>query len=77
MSRIKKKISMKFERTLATSPKEAYSAWLSPKVPGSPWQMNDDLILNPKVDGFFYWLVNGTAHYGRFTKTKRKRRPIT
>jgi uncharacterized protein YndB with AHSA1/START domain len=32
------------------------------------------LILNPKVDGFFYWLVYGTPHYGRFTKLERGRR---
>jgi len=31
----------------------------------------DKLILNAKVDGFFYWLIYGTPHYGRFTKIER------
>jgi hypothetical protein len=28
-------------------------------------------LLNPKVDGFFYWLIHETPHYGRFTEVKR------
>src|SRR5438477_9078672 len=31
----------------------------------------DKLLLNPKVDGFFYWFISGTPHYGRFTKMNR------
>jgi hypothetical protein len=36
--------------------------------------MGEKLLLNPKVDGFFYWLVGGTPHYGRFTELKRSAR---
>ena len=52
-------------------PREVFSAWLDPKVPGTPWNRGDKLILQPKVDGLFYWLVYGTPHYGRFTKVAR------
>ena len=73
MSPSKKTIQVKVERTIAALPDEVYDAWLSPKVPGTPWSMGDKLILNPKVDGFFYWLIEGTSHYGRFTKLERSR----
>ena|SRR5665213_4592293 len=32
------------------------------------------VIFNPKINGFFYWLVGGTPHYGRFTKLERARK---
>jgi len=62
---------LKFERTIPALPDEVYAAWLDPKVPGSPWHSADKVILNPKVDGFFYWFISGTPHYGRFTRTDR------
>ncbi len=64
----KKPLEIKLERTLATTPREAFGAWLNPKVPGTPWNIGEKLILQPKVDGLFYWLVTGTPHYGRFLK---------
>jgi uncharacterized protein YndB with AHSA1/START domain len=67
----KKPLEVKVERTIAAPPREVFSAWLNPKVPGTPWNMGEKLILQPKVDGLFYWLVNGTPHYGRFTKVAR------
>jgi uncharacterized protein YndB with AHSA1/START domain len=33
--------------------------------------MAEKLLLNPHVDGFFYWNVKGTPHYGRFTEFER------
>jgi uncharacterized protein YndB with AHSA1/START domain len=63
-----KTIEIRVERNLATTPKVAFEAWLNPKVPGTPWNMAEKLVLNPHVDGLFYWLVRGTAHYGRFTE---------
>lgn len=69
-----KTIDVKVERTLSTTPDKAYRAWLNPKVKGTHWNMSDKLILNAKVDGFFYWLVHGTPHYGRFTKLEKARR---
>jgi len=64
-------LELKFERTIPASPEEVYDAWLDPKVPGNPWHESDKLLLNPKVDGMFYWLTRGTAHYGLFTKMER------
>jgi Activator of Hsp90 ATPase homolog 1-like protein len=66
-----KTMELKFERQLATTPREALAAWLNPKVPGSPWNVGEKLILQAKVGGFFYWLVNATPHYGRFLKLNR------
>lgn len=58
-------------RLLPAHPEEAYDAWLDPRHPGSPWHESEKLILNPTLDGFFYWLVHGTTHYGRFTEARR------
>lgn len=69
----KKTLTLKVERIITASAKEAFDGWLNPKIPGNPWNMGDKLILNPKVDGFFYWLVHGTPHYGRFTKMQKAR----
>jgi uncharacterized protein YndB with AHSA1/START domain len=66
-----KTIEVKVERTIPTSPGEAFDAWLNPKIPGNPWNMADKLLLNPTVDGFFYWAIKGTPHYGRFTAVER------
>jgi len=63
-----------FERTIPAPPAEVYDAWLDPKVPGNPWHESDKLILNPVVDGLFYWLIRGTPHYGRLTLTERPSR---
>jgi uncharacterized protein YndB with AHSA1/START domain len=71
MNESKKTIEFKFERTIPAPADEVYDAWLNPKIPGNPWNMADKLILDPKVDGFFYWLINGTAHYGLFTAIER------
>jgi uncharacterized protein YndB with AHSA1/START domain len=67
----KKTIEIKVERTIPAPPAEVFDAWLNPEVPGTPWNEADRLLLNPQVDGFFYWLIRGTAHYGRFTQLDR------
>jgi len=66
-----KTIEVTIERTIPTTPGEAFDAWLNPKIPGNPWNMAEKLLLNPTVDGFFYWAVKGTPHYGRFTAVER------
>ncbi len=68
MTESPKTLELTIERTIPAAPGEVYAAWLDPKIPGNPWHEADKLILNPKVDGFFYWLIRGTAHYGRFTQ---------
>ncbi len=67
-----KTLEFKFERTLCASPDEAFDAWLNPKIPGSPWNVADKLIWNPKVDGLYYMsMTHGCKTYGRFTKVER------
>ena len=66
-----KTIEVKVERTIQASPAEVFEAWLDPKVPGNPWSMAEKLLLNPVVDGLFYWKISGTPHYGRFTEVGR------
>jgi uncharacterized protein YndB with AHSA1/START domain len=74
MNESKKTIEIKVERTILAPLAEVFDAWLDPKIPGNPWNMAEKLLLNPHVDGFFYWLVQGTAHYGRFTEVERPNR---
>jgi uncharacterized protein YndB with AHSA1/START domain len=66
-----KTIEVAIERTIPASPDEAFDAWLNPRIPGNPWNMAEKLLLNPTVDGFFYWAIKGTPHYGRFTAVER------
>ena len=66
-----KTIEVTIERTIPAPPEDVYDAWLDPKVSGTPWSEADKLLLNPTVDGLFYWLTRGTPHYGRFTQTDR------
>ena len=63
-------LELKFERTIPAPPAEVFAGWLDPKTPGNPWNMADKLLLNPEVDGFFYWAFKGTPHYGRFTEVE-------
>lgn len=65
-----KTIEVKLERTIPAPAAEVYAAWLNREVPGTPWNEGDKLILHPEVDGMFYWRIEGTAHYGRFTALK-------
>ena len=74
MSEAMKTIEVKVERVIPAPAAEVFDAWLDPKIPGNPWNMADQLLLNPTVDGFFYWSVHGTPHYGRFTEVRRPAR---
>lgn len=71
MKKTKKTMELRFERVIPAAPGEVYDAWLNPKIPGTPWNEGDKLILTPKVDALWYWLVGETAHYGRFTAVER------
>ena len=71
MKKSAKTIEIKVERTIPASPDEVFDGWLNPKVPGNPWNAAERFLLDAKVDGLFYWLLKGTAHYGRFTRVDR------
>lgn len=66
-----KTIEVKLERLIPAPAAEVYAAWLNREVPGTPWSEGDKLILHPEVDGMFYWRIEGTSHYGRFTELKQ------
>jgi len=66
-----KTLEFKLERTIPAPPGEVFDGWLSPKIPGTPWNAAEEFILEPKLDGLFYWALKGTAHYGRFTAIER------
>src|SRR4051794_2666389 len=71
MSKSKKTIEMKVERTIPAPMGETFDAWLNPKLPGNPWNAAEKFILDPKVDGLFYWTLKGISHYGRFREIER------
>ena len=62
MNKSKKTIEIKVERTIPASPDEVFDGWLNPKIPGNPWNAAERFILDPKVDGLFYWALKRTAH---------------
>src|SRR5277367_1637384 len=71
MTKSTKTVEFKFERTIPALPGEVYDAWLNPKIPGNPWNAAEKFMLDPKVDGLFYWALKGTPHYGRFMEIER------
>jgi uncharacterized protein YndB with AHSA1/START domain len=71
MTKSTKTIEVRVERTIPAAPPQVFEAWLTPKIPGNPWNAAERFLLNPKVDGLFYWRLKGTAHGGRFTEIER------
>jgi len=66
-----KTLEFKIERTIPASPEELFDGWLNAKIPGTTWNAAEKFILDPKVDGLFFWHLNGISHYGRFTEFER------
>ncbi len=64
-------------RTIPAPAGEIFDVWIDPKSPGGPWFGGDHVILNPVVDGLFYFAVKHEGkswpHYGRFLKMDRPR----
>ena len=71
MTTAMKTIEVKVERTIPAAPEDLFDGWLNPKIPGTVWNAADKFVLDPKVDGLFFWTITGTAHYGRFTEIER------
>ena len=71
MKKSAKTIEIKVERIILAPLDEVFDAWLNPKIPGNPWNAAEKFVLDAKVNGLFYWLLKGTAHYGRFTSVQR------
>lgn len=66
-----KTIAFTIKRVVPASPSEVYDAWLSSEVPGTPWNLAQKFILDPKIDGLFFWQISSMSHYGRFTDVER------
>ncbi|MGC1904693.1 MAG: SRPBCC domain-containing protein [Candidatus Acidiferrum sp.] len=68
-------IEITVTRMIPATPEEVYDVWVDPKSPGGPWHGAARLIVNPVVDGLFYFAVNHEGrvwpHYGRFVKLER------
>ncbi|EPG74985.1 hypothetical protein LEP1GSC058_1665 [Leptospira fainei serovar Hurstbridge str. BUT 6] len=74
MKKSEKTLEFNFERTIPAPTGEVFDAWLNPKIPGNPWNIAEKFVLDPKVDGLFYWTLTGTSHYGRFIEIERPAR---
>lgn len=65
-------------RAIPASAENVFDVWMDPKSPGGPWYGSDRTILNPVVDGLFYFAVKHEGrtwpHYGRFLQIERPRR---
>ena len=74
MENSRKTLEFKLERTIPAPVSEVFDGWLDPNIPGNPWNAAEKFLLDPKVDGLFYWTLKGTSHYGRFTEVDRPTR---
>jgi uncharacterized protein YndB with AHSA1/START domain len=70
-------IEISVSRIISARPEQVYDLWLDPKSAGSPWFGAERVILNPVVDGLYYFAVQHEgrtwAHYGRFLRLDRPR----
>ena len=76
-----KTIELELTRTISASPGEVFDGWLDPRCPGTPWSVAEKLILDPTLDGLYYWLFindagEGSLHYAA-TIVERRRRSST
>ena len=71
MKRSTNTLGVKVERTIPAPPNEVFDAWLDSSIPGTPFHEHEKLIVDMKVDGLWYRLLNGHAHYGRFLEIDR------
>jgi uncharacterized protein YndB with AHSA1/START domain len=66
---------VKVARTIAAPAEKIFDIWIDPKSPGGPWFGSERAIVNPVVDGLFYFCVAHEGrkwpHYGRFLRIER------
>jgi uncharacterized protein YndB with AHSA1/START domain len=62
-------------RTIPASAENVFDVWINPNSPGGPWFGAERVILNPVVDGLFYFAVKHEGrtwpNYGRFLQIDR------
>ena len=72
-----KLIDITVARTIPASAENVFDVWINPNSPGGPWFGAERVILNPVVDGLFYFAVKHEGrtwpHYGRFLQIDRPR----
>jgi uncharacterized protein YndB with AHSA1/START domain len=65
-------------RSIPAPVEDVFDVWIDPKSPGEPWFGAERIILNPVVDGLFYFAVKHEGrtwpHYGRFVVIERPRK---
>jgi uncharacterized protein YndB with AHSA1/START domain len=68
-------IDVTVSRFIAGAAAEVFDVWLDPSSPGCPWHGAKKVIVNPVVDGMFYWGHENAGrirpHYGRFLRVDR------
>ncbi|HME06518.1 MAG TPA: hypothetical protein VKG25_05680 [Bryobacteraceae bacterium] len=52
-----KLIDITVTRTIPAPAESVFDVWIDPKSPGGPWFGAARVILNPVVDGLFYFAV--------------------
>jgi uncharacterized protein YndB with AHSA1/START domain len=64
-------------RTIPAPAEKIFDVWLDQNSAGGPWFGADRIILNPVVNGLFYFAVKHEGrtwpHYGRFLRIDRPR----
>jgi uncharacterized protein YndB with AHSA1/START domain len=70
-----KLIDITVTRAIPAPVENVFDVWIDPKSPGGPWFGAKRVILNPVVDGLFYFAVEHEGrtwpHYGRFVLIER------
>ena len=70
-----KLIEVTVSRLIPGPAAEVFDVWLDPSCPGSPWHGAKKVIVNPVVDGLFFWGHQHERrmlpHYGRFLQIER------
>jgi len=64
-------------RVIPAPAEQVFDVWMDPRSPGGPWFGAERILLNPVVDGLFYFAVKHEGrtwpHYGRFVRIDRPR----